>query len=217
MFNIINMIKKGDFIEIDFTLKIKNTNQVVDTTNKQIAKDNNIYNEQQKYSPQIICLGQQQILPSLENELENKEINKEYIITLPPEKAFGKKNPKLLQLVSMTHFKSQNIAPYLGLHINLDNQMGIVRTVSPGRVIVDFNHPLSGRIIEYKIKILRKITDTKEQIFSILNSYHLHNSKVSIKDKELTLSDIKENLKKEITKKILELIPIITKVNITKE
>ena len=209
-------MKKNDFIEIEFTLKIKDASQIIDTSDEKVAKENNIYDPKQTYKPKIICLGQQQILPSLEQELENKEINKEYTLEFPPEKAFGKKNPKLLQLVSMSHFKSQNITPYPGLHINLDNSMGIVRTVSPGRVIVDFNHPLSGRTIEYKIKILRKVTDTKEQITSILDSYHLHNLNLEIKNSELIIKSEKE-ISEEITKKIRELIPIIKKVNIIKE
>tara|TARA_Y100000310_G_scaffold335989_1_gene419413 strand:+ start:523 stop:1146 length:624 start_codon:yes stop_codon:yes gene_type:complete len=207
-------MKKNDFIEIEYTLKIKDTSKVVDTTSEKIAKENDIFNPQEKYTPKIICIGQEQILPSLEKELEGKELNKEYTIILPPEEAFGKKNPKLLQLVSMSHFKSQNINPYPGLHINLDNAMGIVRTVSPGRVIVDFNHPLSGRTIEYKVKILRKITDTKEQVTSILDSYHQHNLKLKIENSELT---IKKEIDKEIQKKILELVPIIKKINVVKE
>ena len=129
-----------------------------------------------------------------------------------------KKNPKLLQLLSSSQFKKENITPYPGLHVNIDNAMGIVRTASPGRVIVDFNHPLSGKNIIYKIKILRIVTDNKEKITSILNSYHVHDPKIEIKESELIInSKVNENLKKELPKRIQTLVPIIKKINFLKE
>ena len=48
------------------------------------------------------------------------------------------------------NFKKQNIIPYLGLQVNIDGILGIIRTVTPGRAIIDFNHPLSGKNLIYK-------------------------------------------------------------------
>lgn len=211
------MFKENDFIEIEFTIKVKNTLQVIETTSEKIAKENKIYNSKQKYSPKIICLGQHQIFPELEKELESKELNEEYEIELSPEKAFGKKNPKLLQLLSMSNFRAKNIAPYPGLVVNIDNMLGIVRTVSGGRVVVDFNHPLSGKIIIAKIKILRLVDDIKEKISSII-SYYTSKFDLEIKDSEAVIkANLNELLKKELEKKITELVPIIKKINIVKE
>ena len=211
------MFKKNDFLEIEFTILIKETSQLIETTSETIAKENNMHYPDQKYIPRIICLGQHQIFPEIEKELEKTELNKEITLDLPPEQAFGKKNPKLLQLISMSKFKAQNINPHPGLPINIDNMMGIVRTVSGGRVIVDFNHPFSGRNIVAKVKVLKQVTDTKTQISSIL-SYYTKKFKVEIKDsKAIIKADLAEPLKKEITKKILELVPIIKKINIVKE
>ena len=85
------MFKEKDFIEIEYTGIIKETSQVFETTNEKIAKENNLHDPNKKYKPKIICIGQEQILPSLEKELINKEVNKEYDIELTPEKTFGKK------------------------------------------------------------------------------------------------------------------------------
>ncbi|MBU2639974.1 MAG: peptidylprolyl isomerase [Nanoarchaeota archaeon] len=211
------MFKKNDFIEIDFTALIKETNLVFETTSEEVAKKNNFYNPKQKYSPKIICIGSNQLLPGLEKELENKEIGKEYEIELSPEKAFGKKNPKLLQLISLSNFKKQNINPYPGMQVNIDNLMGIVRTVSGGRVIVDFNHPLSGRTVIYKIRILRQVNDPKEKISSIVSQF-TQKFEVEIKESEATIkTDLPEPIKKELPKLITRLVPIIKKITIVKE
>ena len=210
------MFKKNDFIEIDFTASIKETNHIFETTSEEVAKKNNFYNPKQKYKPRIICLGSNQLLPGLEKQLENKEIGKEYEIELSPENAFGKKNPKLLQLVSMSSFKRQKINPYPRMQVNIDNLIGVVRTVSGGRVIVDFNHPLSGKNIIYKIKILRLVNNVKEKISSIISQF-TQKSEVEVKESEaIVKTDLPEPIKKELPALITKLIPLIKKVSFSK-
>lgn len=212
------MINKNDFIEVEYTVTVQETNQVLETTDENVAKESSMYNPEYKYAPKIICMGQHQLFESVEQELKDKEFKKEYEIILPPEKAFGKKSPKLLQLVSISKFKEQKINPYPGLPVNIDGLIGIVRTVSSGRVVVDFNHPLANRHIIYKIKMLRKVEDTKEKLGSIVSIY-VQEFSIEIKDSEATIKmdmELNKKLKEDIEKKSLELIPIIKKVNFTK-
>jgi|TARA_B100001971_G_C18073130_1_gene474165 FKBP-type peptidyl-prolyl cis-trans isomerase 2 len=211
------MIKKKDFIEITYTGTLENTNQVFDTTDEKVAKDSNIYNENMTYGPIIICVGENQILPGIDKELLDKDF-KSYTITLTPENAFGKKNPKLLQLLSQNSFKKQNITPYPGLQINIDDMMGIVRTVTPGRVIVDFNHLLAGKTLTYKIKILKEIKDPKQQLDSLL-IFYAKDIKSEIRDSTATIisKSLPKEVQKDLTKKITTLIPNIKKLTIKKE
>ena len=69
MINIVTMFKKNDFLEIEFTILIKETSQLIETTSETIAKENNMHYPDQKYIPRIICLGQHQIFPEIEKEL----------------------------------------------------------------------------------------------------------------------------------------------------
>ena len=217
-FHMVDVIGEHDFIEIEYTATIEDTNQVFDTTDEKTAKSNNIYNKNQKYNPVIICIGEHQILKGLDNALKGKQL-KEDSITISPENAFGKKNPKLLQLVSQSSFKKQNIVPYPGLQINMDGIMGTVRTVTPGRVIVDFNHPLAGKTITYKVKIKRKVTDEKEKLDSII-SFYIKDFKTEIKQEEANIST-KDSIPKEIQdlikERITSLIHSIKKVTFKKE
>jgi len=210
------MIKKRDFIEIEYTAIIEDTNQVFDTTDEETAKSANIFDKNQKYKPVIICVGEAQILKGLDDSLIEKDF-KEDRITLTPENAFGKKNPKLLHLISQSSFKKQNIHPYPGLQINLDGILGIVRTVTPGRVIVDFNHPLAGKTITYKIKIIREVTNDKEKLDSLL-SFYTKDFKTEINQDEAVISaNIPKQLQDDLKKKVTDLIPSIKKVAIKKE
>jgi len=159
-------LKKGDFIEVEYTGSLGD--QVFDTTSEEIAKKNNLHNPQNKYENLIICLGQGQLLKGLDDFLEGKEINKEYETKLQPENAFGRRNAKLIQMVPKSKFTSQNVAPQVGMQLNIDNTIARVVQVSGGRILVDFNHPLAGREVSYKIKVNKKIEDKSEQLKAIV-------------------------------------------------
>jgi len=155
-------IKIKDFVEVEYTGKLKEDNTIFDTTDETIAKDNNIHNENMNYGPVVVCIGEKQILGGLDKQLEGKETGKEYNIELKPEEAFGKKDAKLLKMIPSGKFKQQGVQPQPGLQINIDGMMGTIRTAAGGRIIVDFNHPLSGKEIIYNIKLNKIITDNKE-------------------------------------------------------
>ena len=211
-------IKRNDFVEIEYTGKIKEENIVFDTTDEKIAKENNLHS-QEDYGPVIICVGQEQILKGLDKGIEGKDIGQEYDIEINPEDAFGKKNAKLIQLVPTSKFKQQNIQPMPGMQLNLDGMVGTIKTVSGGRTLVDFNHPLAGKELLYKIKLNKKITDDKEKLSSYLKlslgtkdfevEINNNNAKVSLK------KEIPQEAEETLKKKIIEAIPNIKHIEFT--
>ena len=122
-----------------------------------------------------------------------------------------------MQLVSTANFKKQNIIPYPGLQVNIDGILGIIRTVTPGRAIIDFNHPLSGKNLIYKIEIKRIVTDVKEQLDSLISFYSRKFTTEIKQDEAIIKADLPENLKENIEKTILRLIYSIKKITILKE
>jgi len=91
-------VSKKDFIEVEYTGKIKDGNIIFDTTDEKVAKENNL-EANSDYGPVVICIGEQQLLKGLDKNLEGKDIGKEYDIDIDPEDGFGKKNAKLIQLI----------------------------------------------------------------------------------------------------------------------
>ncbi len=162
-------VKNGDFVEIEYTGLLKEDGFVFDTTNESLAKKEGIFDPKMTYGPVAICIGQGQILKGLDSSLEGLPIGTETEVELEPEKAFGKKDAKLLQLVPTSIFKKEGIRPAPGLQVQIDGAMGTIRTVSGGRTVVDFNHPFSGKEVIYKVKIIRKLTDEKEKVKSLIH------------------------------------------------
>ena len=200
--------KEKDFIEIDYVGTIKETEEIFDLTIEKEAKNLKVYNPKGEYNPLIICLGKNDVVEGLDKQLIGKEINKEYTIEVPHEKAFGRKNPKLMKIVSTNLFRKQKINPVPGLQVNLGTMIGTIRTVTGGRTIIDLNHPLAGKTLIYKVKINRIITDDKEKLEGFLKLYlSLKEADVSLKEGTATINkeipkEIVENLEKEVKERI---------------
>ena len=211
----VTIIKKGEFIEVEYTGKLKDNNKVFDTTSEKIAKDSGIFNPGVNYGPVVICVGQGHLLKGLDNEVVGKEIGKDLHTEIKPEDAFGKKEAKLLKIVPTNIFKKQNINPAPGMQINIDGLFGIIKTVSGGRSVVDFNHPFSSKEVLYDYKINRIVTDDKEKISSYLIlslNCKPEGFSIDIKDKKATVIlkagvNLDDNAKQDLELKFKDMIP----------
>ena len=95
-----------------------------------------------------------------------------------------------------------------GLEIDVDGQKGIIRSASGGRVIVDFNHPLSSKDVTYEVDIKRKVTDQKEQTEAIIGMIGLPYEKLEVKDGTATVTvqaQLPPQLLEHFTKDIVRL------------
>ena len=158
-------IKKGDLIELDFIGRFKETGEVFDLTVEEVAKKEKLKGpENFKYGPMKTFVGSGQLLKGIDAKLIGSEIGAEQEFDLNPEEAFGKRNPKLIQLVSINKLKKHNLKPVVGLQLNVDGRVAVVRSVTGGRVILDFNHPFSGKIVHYWLKPKKVISNVKEKV-----------------------------------------------------
>ncbi|MFA5953885.1 MAG: FKBP-type peptidyl-prolyl cis-trans isomerase [Candidatus Pacearchaeota archaeon] len=175
-------LQKKDFIEIEFTAKTKD-GQIFDTN---IAEDLRESNLQGEAKPFVYCIGEDMFLKSVDEFLIGKEIGK-YKIELQSEKAFGKRQSSLVQIIPAKAFYEQKINPIPGLALNFDGRIGKILTVSGGRVIVDFNHFLAGKDVIYEIKIIKKIENLNEKIKAVNDFLFRKDFKFSVDGKTLEL------------------------------
>lgn len=162
-------VQHHDFVELDYTGKLTD-GTVFDTTSEKVATEHHFQSQNHKYQPAVICVGERQLLPGLDMQLVDKELGKEYSVTLPPEQAFGKRDIKQVKIIPMNMFRQHNVQPQPGLQVDVDGEKGIITRVSGGRVMVNFNHPLAGKEVLYTYKILRKVTDQKEKVSAFLSA-----------------------------------------------
>jgi FKBP-type peptidyl-prolyl cis-trans isomerase 2 len=191
-------LQKRDFIEIEFTGRIKD-GELFDSNVKENLKK---LNPDANPKPLVFCLGEGMFLKGIDDFLIDKEIGK-YKIELPPERAFGARLSQLVQMIPMKIFKSQGLNPFPGAVFNFDGRMAKVLAVSGGRIMVDFNHPLAGKNVVYEINVIKKIEDLNEKLKSFINfifrrelNFSVENSKVII-EIEKNLSSFAELFKEK--------------------
>ena len=179
------MIRKNDFIELEFVGREVN-GPVFDTNIPEEAKELGINVENK---PFIICVGQKMVIGGLDKALEGKEIDKQYTIVLSAKEAFGDRRKEMVKLIPLKSFTEKNVAPQAGMTLSLDNHLVRIASVSGGRVLVDFNNPLSGKEITYEFKIKKQITDVSEKLKSLLNYFLKQELDFKIEGKKAVFSN----------------------------
>ncbi len=165
------MVEDGDFILIEYTARVKGTDVVVDTTSEEIAKKHRLYDKDQVYGPMLVILGRGWVIKGLEEALREMQPGEEKEIEIPPEKAFGEHDPSLVKRYSIREFRRRGHVPSIGDIVEINGSRGIVRAVTGGRVVVDFNHPLAGKTLVYRVKIVKKLEDFNEKLEALAARY----------------------------------------------
>ncbi len=163
-------IRDGDFVQLEFTGKDVAGN-VFETTSAEIAQSSGIFNQRIKYGPVLVVAGKKMILAGLDDELLKSKVGEERVVKVSPEKAFGLRDQNLISLIPLHEFKKHGITPQLGMPVELDGKRAIVRSISSGRVRVDFNHPLAGEELEYHFKVSKKIDGIEKKVDAVVQDF----------------------------------------------
>jgi|BEDMetMinimDraft_2_1075160.scaffolds.fasta_scaffold00213_12 peptidylprolyl isomerase len=162
------MFKDYDFIYIDYTGIVKDTGEVFDTTIEEVAKKANIAEEGKSFEPLLVILGEHAVVKGLEEELYKMSVGEEKEIEVLPEKAYGDRDPNKTRIVPISRFsRPSSIKPNTRVRLE-DGTIATVRSVSGGRVFLDLNHPLAGKTLVFKVKVISKLENEKDKILAIL-------------------------------------------------
>jgi len=178
-------IEKGDFILINYVGKVKETNDVFDTTIEDVAKKERLYKESEIYEPKLVVVGEGWVLKALDESLLSFEVGKKDSVEIPPEKAFGNRDPEKVRMVPLRRLVAKGINPQLGMRVEVDGKLATVRIIGAGRVQLDFNPPLAGKTLIYEVTVEKKIEEKAERIAALV---HRRIPSVDIKKFDLKLT-----------------------------
>jgi FKBP-type peptidyl-prolyl cis-trans isomerase SlyD len=182
-------------IRLDYKAYLADSDKLYDTTNEEVAKEADIYNEKYTYAPMAYIVGSGKLFPALEDAIAAAEVGKETEILIPAEDAAGARDPKLIEVYPIRDFHRQEINPYPGLQVTLGNRTGTMMSVGAGRVKVDFNSPLAGHDLMYRFTVTEVIDDPKEKAKAIVEvnfgnsegfEFEFPGDKISVKLPDIT-------------------------------
>jgi peptidylprolyl isomerase len=161
-------LEKGSLILLDYTAKIKDTNEIFETTRADDVKNNPDYDPNKKYEPRLLGVGEGWVLKGLDEALLESSIDTPLNIEIPPDKAFGERDPSKVRMIPLRKLGEKANEVSIGDVIELDDRIGIIRFIGSGRVQVDFNHKYAGRTLVYSANIVKKLEDDHEKISNLI-------------------------------------------------
>ena len=153
--------QNGAFVELEYTAYTADGEQLVDTTDPEVAEEEGVDDQGQEFKPRTIVLGEGHIFEVVEEAIVGAEPGDEGTVTVPAEDAFGEYDPDNVETVSAEKIDEDDRYP--GANVQVDGKQGYISTIIGGRARVDFNHPLAGEDVEYEYEIVDEVDDREQQ------------------------------------------------------
>lgn len=159
---------KGTLVYVNYTAKVKDTGDPIETTLEEEAKKLNIYDADRRYEPRLVAVGEEWVLKGLDEEISGMDVGEKKTAELPPDRAWGGRDPTLLRMVPLRKFGEKADELRVGDEVEIDNRVAVVRFIGSGRAQVDFNHKLAGKTLVYDIEVTRKVEPGEDTIRSLI-------------------------------------------------
>ena len=136
-------VGENTLVTLNFSLSMSNGDLIDSTFDKQPAK---------------FEFGDGQLPDGFQTYLVGMSAGEKNEWKVPPEKSFGMPNPNNLQEMKRADF-SADLELAEGLVVsfadaNKSELPGVVKTFDEDKVMIDFNHPLAGEVLSFKVEII---------------------------------------------------------------
>ena len=103
-------------------------------------------------------IGAKMIIPGLEKALIGMKKDEEKTIHIESAEAYGEPNPQAVQVIPKDNLPKEQ-KPEVGMTLvaQLPNGQGMpgrITKVTDKEVTIDFNHPLAGKALNFKVKVV---------------------------------------------------------------
>src|SRR5699024_2121465 len=114
-----------------YTARTVENDQLVDTTDEEVAEEEGVDDQQQTFEPRTIAVGAGHLFDAVEADFKGDEAGDSGSVTVPAEEAFGEYDEGEVRTVSADRIPEDDRYP--GGHVDIDGQHGHVETVIGGR------------------------------------------------------------------------------------
>ncbi|QHG90375.1 peptidylprolyl isomerase [Sulfurimonas sp. CVO] len=131
-------------------------NQVV-SMEYEVKVEGNVVDSNVNKEPLEFTFGTGQIIPGLESRIADMREGEEASIVVPANEAYGEYNEEAIQKLPKEQFEGIELSA--GLQLQGQGPDGnpiqvVVKEILDNEVVIDFNHPLAGKELNFNINIL---------------------------------------------------------------
>ena len=144
------------------------SNKVVSISYTLKDNEGNVLDEAGNDNPFAFLSGQNQILPKLEEQINQMLIGSKKTVSLTAEDGYGVYDEKAVRQVKRSDFP-EKMDIQEGQKYMADTGEGrhmpfIIKAIEGDEVTIDFNHPLAGVNLEFEIELLNVRDATDEEL-----------------------------------------------------
>ncbi len=112
--------------------------------------------------PVTFVQGKGEMMPALEKQLEGMKAGDKKVITILPEESYGPVNPEAVMEVPSARIPAEAVKAGVGAILDVPDKDGKhmlaqIKEVRGETVLVDFNHPLAGKTLEFDVEIVEVV------------------------------------------------------------
>ncbi|MHA2601218.1 MAG: FKBP-type peptidyl-prolyl cis-trans isomerase [Candidatus Thorarchaeota archaeon SMTZ1-83] len=163
-----DVVEEGSLIYVDYVARVKDDGTIFDLTIEEVAKQEGLYKEDDRYEPILVSVGSNWLLETIEDELVGMKTGETKTVDVPPEKGAGNRDESLVKMIARAKLEKQGVRVIKGERIEFGKERGIITAVLPRKVRVDFNPPLAGKTLVFDVTVKGIVDDPKEKILAVL-------------------------------------------------
>ena len=216
--------EKGSLILVDYSAKVKDSEEIFETTIEDEAKKHSIHDPNVKYQPKLVSVGESWVLKGFDEALANTKVGDKLTVEVTPDKGFGERDSGKVRMIPLRKLGEDAEKVSVGDTIEIDNKTGIIRYIGSGRVQVDYNHRFAGKTILYDVNVLKSLDSDDDKILGILKRHiPVDDAKLLFKKtgnavditvpEEIFRSDGLQVMKHFIQVDIFKFVPSLEKIN----
>ena len=152
---------------IDYEVKIDD--EVLETTNAERAEELGL---EARSGPMPLIVGSDGVLPGLMEAIKGAEPDVEIEVEIPPEKAYGERDPKLIEIYPIPKLRRMGVDMEEEGVVKMKDREGRIIRRSGSRAWIDFNHPHAGESLHYKFTVVRVADEVADQVTGIIDIYY---------------------------------------------
>jgi FKBP-type peptidyl-prolyl cis-trans isomerase 2 len=123
--------------------------------------------------PLTYVVGDNTVIPGLESQLNGMKVGEEKEVTVAAKDAYGDQDPKAFKEFPKDSLP-KDTEPKVGMVLQAtapdgENFPAVVSEVKDDQVVLDFNHPLAGKELKFKVKVLdvKDVTAEPESVDAV--------------------------------------------------
>ena len=100
-------LERGSLILVDYTAKVKDSNEIFETTREEEAKKSDLFDPTRKYEPRLISIGEGWVLRGSDETLAAANIGDKFDVEIAPDKGFGERDPNKVRMVAQRKLRRE--------------------------------------------------------------------------------------------------------------